>query len=82
MLSGKIKGTLRIVTALKKATTSDSPKMKKQEKISEESVEHFLTVIDCFCHNEFDNNWDKQSFKKAVEYTKEWVKYRLPKKLK
>lgn len=31
MLSGKIKGTLRIVTALKKATTSDSPKMKKQE---------------------------------------------------
>lgn len=56
--------------------------MKKQEKIPEESVEHFLTVIDCFFHNGLDNNWDKQSFKKAVEYTKEWVKYRLPKKLK
>ena len=51
-------------------------------KISEESVEHFLTVIDCYCHKGLDNNWDKQSFKKAVEYTKEWVKYRLPKKLK
>lgn len=53
------------------------PKGIEKWELSNESVAHFLTVIDCFAHAGPDDNFDKKSFEKAIQYTLEFIKYRF-----
>jgi hypothetical protein len=50
------------------------------EKIPEESVEHMVTVLYCWLGGE--EPMTGKDYKKACAYVREWVKYRLPKKLR
>ena len=53
--------------------------MKKEP---EESVEHMVTVLYCYLGEDYkDVKKRNEMYKRSVQYVKEWVKYRLPKKL-
>ena len=43
-----------------------------------EPIEHFLTVIGTMANEDEKVHWyTKKSYKKAIQYTKDWLRYRI-----